>query len=245
VMGLDKTATQAEVKARYHDLARQFHPDRAKDKILAQRHFTQINLAYGTLSNVDKRTEYDSSLNKSAVSVGAGSASKPGQGVGYRQPQAKTDPVRAAKTEPIKQAQPRPNSGTPAPGQLTLEQAWQKANAAYMSGDRRVAQQLCLNIIRADSGNTAAHVLLGDIYSDLGQRVEALHEYRTAVNAGDNSLLVQTKIKRLETQSGVQTRPGASSSGQRPPPTAPTPVPKKQEPPKKSNLFDRLIGRGK
>jgi hypothetical protein len=245
-MGLDKNATQAEVKAKYHALARQYHPDRAKDKEMGQRLFTQINLAYRTLSDPDRRSDYDTSLLQAASAVRTSStapqAATASQGVG-----AKTDPIRKAPTMPVNRTAQNP---APGPGQLTLEQALQKANGAYMNGDRRTAQQLCQNIIKADGKNAAAHVLLGDIYSDLGQRVEALTEYKTAVNCGDTSRLVQQKIQRLETQSAQPVRPPSSNnSGQTKPASPPAAnsqaAPKKApEPPKKAGFFDRIIGRG-
>ena len=62
VMGLSRNATGLEVKKKYHDLARQFHPDRATDKELAARLFSQINLAYRTLIDENRRSLYDAGL---------------------------------------------------------------------------------------------------------------------------------------------------------------------------------------
>ena len=62
IMGVARNATAPEIKVKYHELARQFHPDRAKDKELAQRLFSQINMAYKTLSNVAERARYDETL---------------------------------------------------------------------------------------------------------------------------------------------------------------------------------------
>ncbi|HEX5322924.1 MAG TPA: DnaJ domain-containing protein [Capsulimonadaceae bacterium] len=62
VLGVPRTASQQEIKKKYHELARQFHPDRAQDKELAQRLFVQINQAYQTLIDPDKRTRYDNGL---------------------------------------------------------------------------------------------------------------------------------------------------------------------------------------
>lgn len=62
VLGLPRTASQQDVKKKYHELARQFHPDRAQDKELAQRLFVQINQAYQTLIDPEKRARYDNGL---------------------------------------------------------------------------------------------------------------------------------------------------------------------------------------
>jgi curved DNA-binding protein CbpA len=67
VMGLSRNATPLEVKQKYHQLARQFHPDRASDKELATRLFSQINLAYRTLSDEGRRSLYDAGLQSDEI----------------------------------------------------------------------------------------------------------------------------------------------------------------------------------
>jgi len=58
ILGLDKTASQEEIKNRYRKLCIQFHPDRI-NTILADIMMKKINEAYGVLSDSQKRTEYD------------------------------------------------------------------------------------------------------------------------------------------------------------------------------------------
>src|SRR5579883_227882 len=79
VLGLSRTASQQEIKKKYHELARQFHPDRAQDKELAQRLFVQINQAYQTLIDPEKRTRYDNSLftNNGAAPAGKRPTTQP------------------------------------------------------------------------------------------------------------------------------------------------------------------------
>ena len=52
VMGLPPTATQEEIKARYYDLVRMYHPDHAQDKVLAESMIRKINRAYKMLTRV-------------------------------------------------------------------------------------------------------------------------------------------------------------------------------------------------
>mmetsp|Transcript_16145 Transcript_16145/g.37073 ORF Transcript_16145/g.37073 Transcript_16145/m.37073 type:complete len:496 (+) Transcript_16145:196-1683(+) len=64
ILGVDKQATQAEIKKRYRALAMQFHPDRQRnksqdDRDAAVEHFREINLAYDTLSDLKRRALYD------------------------------------------------------------------------------------------------------------------------------------------------------------------------------------------
>lgn len=62
VMGLARNATSDDIRKKYHDLVRKFHPDRAEDKDFATRLFKQINLAYGTLIEPVRRAIYDAGL---------------------------------------------------------------------------------------------------------------------------------------------------------------------------------------
>ncbi|HEY3901627.1 MAG TPA: DnaJ C-terminal domain-containing protein [Chthoniobacter sp.] len=58
-LGVAKTATADEIRKSFRKLARQFHPDVAKDKKNAEAKFKEINEAYEVLSDAEKRKRYD------------------------------------------------------------------------------------------------------------------------------------------------------------------------------------------
>ncbi len=58
-LGVPRTATADELKKSFRKLAREFHPDVAKDKKKAEEKFKEINEAYEVLSDPDKRKKYD------------------------------------------------------------------------------------------------------------------------------------------------------------------------------------------
>ena len=59
ILGIEKTATQEEIKKAFRRLARQFHPDVAKNKETAEEKFKEINEAYDVLGSAEKRKKYD------------------------------------------------------------------------------------------------------------------------------------------------------------------------------------------
>ena len=59
VLGLKKDATEAEIKKAYRNLAKEFHPDKNPDNEAAKELFQEIQQAYETLSDKDKRARYD------------------------------------------------------------------------------------------------------------------------------------------------------------------------------------------
>ncbi len=59
VLGVPKTATQAEIKKAYRRLARQLHPDRNPGDAAAEAKFKEANEAHAVLSDPDKRKRYD------------------------------------------------------------------------------------------------------------------------------------------------------------------------------------------
>ncbi len=58
VLGVPKTASQAEIKKAYRKLARELHPDTNKDPA-AEKRFKDANEAHAVLSEPEKRKQYD------------------------------------------------------------------------------------------------------------------------------------------------------------------------------------------
>jgi curved DNA-binding protein len=58
-LGVAKTASQDDIRKAFRKLARQYHPDVAKDKKTAESKFKEINEAYEVLGDPEKRKKYD------------------------------------------------------------------------------------------------------------------------------------------------------------------------------------------
>ena len=60
VLGVNKNATDDEIKVAFRKLAKQYHPDlQTGDKTAAEAKFKEINEAYEVLSDKEKRAKYD------------------------------------------------------------------------------------------------------------------------------------------------------------------------------------------
>lgn len=59
VLGVEKSATNEEIKKAYRNLAFKYHPDRNQGDAAAEEKFKQINAAYDVLGDETKRRNYD------------------------------------------------------------------------------------------------------------------------------------------------------------------------------------------
>lgn len=59
VLGVDKSASESEIKSAYRKLAMKYHPDRNPDNKEAEEKFKEASEAYAILSDAEKKQRYD------------------------------------------------------------------------------------------------------------------------------------------------------------------------------------------
>ena len=88
VLGVDRNASEAEIKTAYRKLAKALHPDQHKNDDKAAERFKEVSAAYGILGDKDKRRRYDrgeideSGQERAPFGAGAGAGAAGAQGFG-------------------------------------------------------------------------------------------------------------------------------------------------------------------
>lgn len=82
VLGVDKNASDAEIKSAYRKLAKKYHPDVSKEENAAEK-FKEIGEAYSVLGDEQKRKTYDQFGSAAFENGGAGAGGFDGFGGGF------------------------------------------------------------------------------------------------------------------------------------------------------------------
>ena len=82
VLGINRDASDDEIKKAYRKLAMKHHPDRNPDNPKAEEHFKEAKEAYETLSDAQKRAAYDQYGHAAFEAGGMGGGSPFGAGAG-------------------------------------------------------------------------------------------------------------------------------------------------------------------
>ncbi|BDI33797.1 hypothetical protein CCAX7_58480 [Capsulimonas corticalis] len=220
VLGLPPSASTSEIKNKYRELAKKFHPDLTQDKVLGQRIFAQINQAYRVLGDTERRSQYDATLVPER-GMPAGSTS----GV-----QATTQPQAATAAPPPQAARPAQAPISPQM-EAEVQRLLGEAEMAMMGGKAKDARSICETILGMQPDNAKALGLLGDVYAQQGDPQRAIETYRKALQYGA-SPMIQSKLSRLTAA------PAPSSAT--PPPAAPKSAP---QPAKSGGFINRILGR--
>lgn len=69
ILGIPRNADFITIREAYLSMARRHHPDRAKENESVSSRFTDVHLAWETLSDPDKRALYDAVLNSTRSEV--------------------------------------------------------------------------------------------------------------------------------------------------------------------------------
>jgi tetratricopeptide (TPR) repeat protein len=179
ILGVPRNATTEQIKRRYRQLVRRYHPDVAEDKTAAQKIFLEINEAYQTLVDPNKRVIYDASLDMEAFS----------RHPNYRvQSESSTFDYkqggitgREASTSKVAEAQ----------------RLVQEAQMAFIRGQFYSAISACKEARRLDPQNIWAYVILGDIYRIQNKVDDAIAMYTIAVQLDPDNSEIQSKLGRL------------------------------------------------
>ncbi len=252
VLGLPPGASTDQIKKKYRELARKFHPDVVQDKALGQRVFTQINQAYSVLGNPERRAQYNDSLQH-----GTAHATPDSTSAAAAVSKAAASAPSAATVKP--EAAPQTASRAASNPQAFADMLGRAENA-IMAGKPVEARAFCVRILEADPRQVRALEILGDALVQMGKPDEAAEQYRKALQVSPSSL-IQAKLNRVA-PSAPAARPAAPQAppirnGNGMPPrngngTAPAngsaqktipPSPPPEEAEKSGGLLGRLLGR--
>lgn len=217
VLGLERNATEAQVKEAYFRLARRFHPDVHHDPALADLRdkieaiFVRLGEAYEVLRTPRIRAKYESQIAPPRDTAAAPSAAAPPVDPAAEAREAAAAIRRAARLlssemywdaiqvlEPaVLRAQGKPRQE----GRVLLARAYMK-NVNWL----KQGEELLLEVLKEDTGHAEACLMLAQFYRDQGLKARATHMLRKAVELLPDNLEVRAELDKM-----IEPEPEAAS----------------------------------
>ena len=195
LLGVEPTATPEDIKKRYRELARRYHPDINSSPDAAQK-IKRINEAYHILGDVDRRSSYDAERllsqrptepangGRSTTSAGQGNASYNGFG-------------RSSSASSYAPQRPVQNTIAEDKSFGQVDRLLKEAQLAYVNRRYREVENCCGQILLIEKENATAHELLGDVCVRRGKLESAAVHYSYAVQFNPRNYVAQSKLERL------------------------------------------------
>ncbi|MGQ9456466.1 MAG: J domain-containing protein [Armatimonadota bacterium] len=171
VLGVPRDATIAQIRRRYRQLVRQYHPDVAVDKEVAHRLFLRIKEAYEVLSDPVRRREYDALL-----------------------------AAESARSSAEKFDRTTEQRGAPWAAQTSVsvvEKHLKNARWSFIQRRFNEAAEHCRNALELDPHNATAFAMLGDIFRAQGKINQAIKYYSYAIQYNPADRDTERKLDRL------------------------------------------------
>lgn len=194
LLGVSRVATEEEIKRAYFNLARNYHPDRFNQEVgdisLINEVFNAITTAYRTLSDADKRKQYDAQL------------SAPSQ-------ESAEDLVKKAEIK-YRQGRTLYNQGMYEEAIILLEEAirLRRNKADYylllamaeskLSAYKKKAEKDFLKAIEMEPWNPEGYLGLGMLYLNEGLKIKAKKQFQKALEIDPEHQQVRAALAELE-----------------------------------------------
>jgi len=186
VLGLPMNATPEQIRKRYRELVRRYHPDvnPAPD---AKDQFLRIQEAYQVLSDPERRRHYDALLRLQSRSPSPDAT---------RSPTGAARPSRPARSPDVSQE---------------VRRALYEAERAFLQGRLRDALSWARQATRLQPRHPQGYIIMGDVYRLQGHIDAALSAYTYALQLDPNNTDLQRKFERLASTAHAGTTPATST----------------------------------
>lgn len=206
VLGVPPNATEEQIRRRFRELARRYHPDvnRSPD---AEHRFKEITEAYRVLSSPSLRADYDL-MRRCAQSarMGTNHATAP--------PPPRSRPASSSSTHQQRSSGASSPHTSTRSAEIQAQQLLQSAMLAYARGSLHQAASLAKRVLRLQRHNAQAYEILGDVYRQERRIEEAIAMFTCALQCNPRSATAQSKLDALLRQryfAGEQPHPVPTS----------------------------------